>query len=45
VPHAFAKPRPGRRPLADIKAMREDPAAVLEAADAIKAKYRAIFKV
>ena len=45
VPHAFAKPKPGRRPLADIKTMREDPAAVLEAADEIKAKYGAIFKV
>jgi iron(III) transport system substrate-binding protein len=45
VPHASAKPRPGRRPLAEIKAMREDPAAVLEAAEAIKARYAAIFKV
>jgi len=45
VPHALAKPKPGRRPLADIKTMREDPAAVLEAADEIKAKYGAIFKV
>jgi iron(III) transport system substrate-binding protein len=45
VPHALAKPKPGRRPLADIKVMREDPAAVLETADAIKAKYGAIFKV
>jgi len=40
-----AKPKPGRRPLFDIKAMRDDPAGVLEAADAIKAKYGAIFKV
>src|SRR5262245_44684788 len=38
VPHALAKPKPGRRPLADIKTMREDPAAVLGAADEIKAK-------
>ncbi len=45
VPHAFAKPKPGRRPLADIKTMREDPAAVVEGADEIKAKYAAIFKV
>ena len=45
VPHALARPKPGRRPLADIKTMREDPAAVLEAADEIKAKYGAIFKV
>ena len=45
VPHARAKPPPGRRPLADIKFMRDDPAAVLTQADEIKAKYTAIFKV
>ncbi|HEY7085753.1 MAG TPA: extracellular solute-binding protein [Hyphomicrobiaceae bacterium] len=45
VPHALAKPKAGRRPLSDIKTMAEDPAAVLEAADEIKAKYGAIFKV
>ena len=45
VPHSLAQPKPGRRPLFDIKAMRDDPAGVLEAADAIKAKYGAIFKV
>ena len=45
VPHTSAKPRPGRRPLAKIKAMRDDPAAVLEAAEAVKARYGAIFKV
>jgi iron(III) transport system substrate-binding protein len=45
VPHAQAKPRAGRRPLGDIKAMQDDPAAVLTQADAIKARYTAIFKV
>lgn len=45
VPHAQAKPKPGRRPLADIKFMKDDPAAVLTQADEIKAKYTAIFKV
>ena len=45
VPHTRAKPPPGRRPLADIKFMRDDPAAVLTQADEIKAKYTAIFKV
>ena len=45
VPHGQAKPKPGRRPLGDIKAMKDDPAAVLTQADEIKAKYTAIFKV
>ncbi len=45
VPHRQAKPKPGRRPLADIKFMKDDPATVLTQADAIKAKYTAIFKV
>ena len=45
VPNTRAKPPPGRRPLADIKFMTDDPATVLTEADAIKAKYTAIFKV
>src|SRR5262245_30445294 len=45
VPHPQTKPKPGRRPLADIKAMKDDPAAVLTQADDIKARYTAIFKV
>ena len=45
VPHAQAKPKPGRRLLEDIKFMKDDPAAVLTRADEIKAKYTAIFKV
>ena len=45
VPHAQARPQPGRRPLAEIKFMHDDPAAVLIEADAIKARYAAIFKV
>jgi iron(III) transport system substrate-binding protein len=45
VPHTQAKPKPGRRPLTDIKFMKDDPAAVLTQADVIKAKYTAIFKV
>ncbi len=45
VPHAQARPKPGRRLLTDIKFMRDDPATVLTQADAIKAKYTAIFKV
>jgi len=45
VPHRQTKPKPGRRPLADIKIMKDDPAAVLTQADDIKARYTAIFKV
>src|SRR4029077_15416901 len=45
VPHAQTKPKPGRRPFADIKFMKDDPVAVLAQADDIKAKYAAIFKV
>jgi iron(III) transport system substrate-binding protein len=36
---------PGRKPLPEIKLMREDPAEVEANADAIKAKYTSIFKV
>jgi len=43
--HALAKERAGRKPLADIKLMREDPVAVEAQSDAIKAKYSAIFGV
>lgn len=45
VPHDRAKPKPGRPALRDIKIMQEDPAALLKAADEIKARYTAIFKV
>ena len=45
VPQRAPSPRPGRRPLVDIKFMKDDPAAVLTQADEIKAKYTAIFKV
>jgi iron(III) transport system substrate-binding protein len=45
VPHRQTKPKPGRRPLADIKAMKDDPTAILTQADDIKARYTAIFKV
>ena len=45
VPNTRAKPPPGRRALADIKFMKDDPATVLTQADEIKAKYTAIFKV
>ena len=37
--------RPNRRPLADIKLMKENAAEVEQQADSIKKKYAAIFKV
>lgn len=43
--HAEAKTHPGRRPLSEIRLMREDPAEVEAKADEIKAKYTSIFKV
>ncbi|MBS0241620.1 MAG: extracellular solute-binding protein [Proteobacteria bacterium] len=43
--HALVKDRPGRKPLSEIKLMREDAAEVERTADDIKAKYAAIFKV
>ena len=45
VPHKLVKPQPGRRPLADIKYMRDDPEAMLKDADDIKKRYAQIFKV
>ena len=45
VPHGQTKPHPGRRPLSEIKSMKDDPATVLTQADEIKARYTAIFKV
>ena len=43
--HPAVKERPGRRPLKDIKLMKDDPAAVEKMAEEIKAKYTQIFKV
>jgi iron(III) transport system substrate-binding protein len=43
--HAAVKPKPGRKPLSEIKTMREDAAAVLAEADGIKARYTQYFKV
>jgi len=43
--HAGVSERKGRRPLADIKVMQEDPAAVEAHSDEIKARYSAIFGV
>jgi iron(III) transport system substrate-binding protein len=43
--HPAVKERPGRRPLHDIKVMREDAVAVEKYADEIKARYTKIFRV
>jgi iron(III) transport system substrate-binding protein len=43
--HALVKEKPGRTPLAKIKLMKDDPGAVEQQADEIKAKYALYFKV
>src|SRR5215813_10391259 len=43
--HDGVSERRGRKALADIKVMKEDPAAVAAQSDAIKARYSAIFRV
>jgi iron(III) transport system substrate-binding protein len=43
--HRLVKDRPGRKPLSDIKTLREDAAAVADQADDIKARYLKLFKV
>ena len=43
--HALTKEKPGRTPLAEIKIMQDDAAAVDQESEAIKARYTKIFKV
>ena len=43
--HALVKDKPGRKPLREIKLMKDDPAAVEKQADEIKARYSRYFKV
>jgi iron(III) transport system substrate-binding protein len=43
--HPDAKDKPGRKPLAEIKTMKDDPAAVEKEGDSIKARYTKIFHV
>jgi iron(III) transport system substrate-binding protein len=43
--HAQVKERAGRRPLADIKTLKEDAAAVEKLGEEIKARYTKIFRV
>ena len=42
---ALAKEKPGRKPMKEVKTMREDAAAVEKMGDEIKARYVKIFKV
>jgi iron(III) transport system substrate-binding protein len=43
--HALVTERKGRKPLSEIKTMKEDAAEVEKTADQIKSKYAALFKV
>jgi iron(III) transport system substrate-binding protein len=43
--HAQTTEKPGRKPLSEIKAMRDDPAAVEQQSEEIKKRYSQIFKV
>jgi iron(III) transport system substrate-binding protein len=43
--HPQVKERPGRKPLGEIKTMKDDPIAVEKTADEIKARYAKIFRV
>src|SRR5262249_23513572 len=43
--HPLAKEKPGRKPFAEIKAMKDDPAGVEKEAEAIKARYTQLFHV
>jgi iron(III) transport system substrate-binding protein len=43
--HALVKEKAGRKPLSDIKLMKDDPAAVEKQADDIKVRYSRYFKV
>ncbi len=43
--HPLAKEKPGRRPFAGIKKMKDDPAGVERDAEAIKARYTQLFRV
>jgi iron(III) transport system substrate-binding protein len=43
--HSETHEKAGRKPLKDIKTMKDDPAAVEKEGDAIKARYTKIFHV
>jgi iron(III) transport system substrate-binding protein len=43
--HPLTKDKPGRKPFAEIKKMKDDPAGVERDAEAIKARYTQLFRV
>jgi iron(III) transport system substrate-binding protein len=43
--HALVKEKPGRKPLSEIKVMKDDPAGVEQASEEIKRRYTQLFKV
>ena len=43
--HALVKDKPSRKPLKEIKLMKDDPVAVEKQADEIKTRYSKIFNV
>ncbi len=43
--HAQTEEKPSRKPLRDIKTMKDDAAAVEKEGDSIKARYTKIFRV
>jgi len=43
--HALAKEKPGRKPLKEIKLMKDDPVAVERDSEQIKARYTQYFRV
>jgi iron(III) transport system substrate-binding protein len=44
-PHAQVKEKPGRKPMNEIKLMKDDPAGVEKSSEEIKRRYTEIFKV
>jgi iron(III) transport system substrate-binding protein len=43
--HAAVKPRPGQKPMSEVKMLKSDPAAVQAASEDIKARYAKVFRV
>jgi iron(III) transport system substrate-binding protein len=43
--HPQTKEKPGRRPFAEIKKLKDDPAGVEKSSEEIKARYAQIFRV
>ena len=43
--HAEVKPRPGQKPMSEVKMLKSDPAAVQAASEELKARYAKLFRV